>query len=144
MNRAELIGRLGADPLIRYMPDGSPVVNIRIATDESYKDKSGEKIKRTEWHNVVLFGKGAENAANFMSKGRLIFVEGKLRTRSWEGQDSVKRYTTEIVAFKFLLLDSKEGTRKAQEPEKPEAEHFDPLPWSETNANDFPEDDVPF
>jgi len=107
MNQVTLIGRLGADPAVSYLPDGTPVANMRIATDESYKNQNGEKIERTEWHRVVTYSKLAEIANDYASKGRLVVVTGKLRTRPWKDQNNIDRYTTEIVANNMRLLDSK-------------------------------------
>lgn len=106
-NQAQLIGRLGADPQVNYAPDGQMIANLRVATDESYKNQDGDRIQRTEWHRVVMFGKIAEIANDYLSKGRLVGVSGKLRTRKWTDQDKIDRYTTEIVAFDLKMLDSK-------------------------------------
>jgi single-strand DNA-binding protein len=107
LNRAELIGRLGKDPEVRYTPDGTMVTNFSIATTESYKDKSGEKVQKTEWHRIVTFGKLAEICGNYLTKGKLIYIAGKIQTRSWDNKDGVKQYTTEIVANDMKMLDSK-------------------------------------
>ena len=110
LNKVLLIGRLGADPQLKYLPSGQPVVNVNLATDEGYKDRNtGERTERTEWHRLVVYGKTAELVANYLTKGRLIFVEGKLRTRKWQGQDGQDRYTTEVVADRVDFLDSKGG-----------------------------------
>lgn len=110
LNKVMLIGRLGADPQLKYLPSGQPVVNVNLATDESFKDRNtGDRTERTEWHRLVIYGKTAELAANYLTKGRLIFVEGKLRTRKWQGQDGQDRYTTEVVADRVDFLDSKGG-----------------------------------
>lgn len=106
MNKVILIGRLGADPEIRYTPDGTMVVNMRLATDESYKNKAGEKVEKTEWHRLVGFRKLAEICGNYLTKGRLIVVEGRIQTRSWEDDQGTKRYTTEIVMSSMKMLDS--------------------------------------
>lgn len=113
----QLIGRLGADPEVRYLPDGMPVANLRIATDESYKNKEGEKVVKTEWHRVVLFSKLAEVASDYMKKGRLVMIEGKLRTRKWTDDKNVDRYTTEIVGRNIRMLD-KSQTAKTEKPAK--------------------------
>jgi single-strand DNA-binding protein len=115
VNKAILIGRLGADPEIRYTPDGTMVTNFRIATDEQFKDKSGQKTQRTEWHRIVAFGKLAEICGNYLVKGKLIFVEGRIQTRSWEDRDGVKRFTTEIVASNMQMLDMKGQGRVDQD-----------------------------
>jgi single-strand DNA-binding protein len=113
VNKAILIGRLGKDPEVRYTPDGTMVTNFNLATDEQWKDKNGEKVQKTEWHRIVAFGKLAEICGNYLVKGKLIFVEGRIQTRSWEDKEGVKRYTTEIVANNMQMLDSK-GQTKAE------------------------------
>lgn len=97
VNKVILIGRLGQDPKLTYLPSGSPVVEMSVATDESYKDREGNKVEKTEWHRVKAFGRTAEFCSNYLSKGRLVYVEGSLRTRSWEDQQGQKRYMTEVV-----------------------------------------------
>ncbi len=111
INKVILIGNLGKDPDVRYMPSGSAVTNITIATSESWKDKqSGEKQERTEWHNVVFFNRLAEIAGEYLKKGSKVYVEGSLRTRKWQDKTSGQdRYTTEIVANEMQMLDSKGG-----------------------------------
>lgn len=112
VNKVILIGNLGADPEVRYTPDGVPVVNFNLATSESWTDRnSGEKQERTEWHRLVLWRKLAEIAGQYLKKGSKIFVEGKLQTRSWEDQSGQKRYTTEVVVNDMQFLDSRsDGT----------------------------------
>jgi len=114
VNKALLIGRLGADPEVRYTPDGMMVTNFRLATDLQWKDKNGEKLQKTEWHRIVAYGKLAEICSNYLSKGKLIFIEGRIQTRSWEDKDGVKRSTTEIIAANMQMLDSK-GQARSQE-----------------------------
>ena len=113
LNRVMLIGRLGQDPKLTYTPSGSPVANFTMATDESFTDKSGQKQERTEWHRVVVWSRQAEMVANYLSKGRMVFVEGKLQTREWEDQNGQKRYTTEVVASRVQFLDSQKGAGQA-------------------------------
>ena len=135
MNKVILIGRLGADPEIRYTPDGTMVTNFRLATDESYKSKSGEKVQRTEWHKIVTFRKLAEICGNYLTKGKLVYVEGRIQTRSWEDKEGVKRYTTEIIASNMQMLDSKgQGSQDAGWNDQT------PPPFAESES----EDDVPF
>lgn len=111
VNKVILIGNLGADPETRYMPSGEPVVNIRLATTEVWKDKAtGDRKEATEWHRVVFFGKLAEIAGQYLKKGRQVYVEGSLRTRKWQGQDGQERYTTEIVANEMKMLGPREGS----------------------------------
>ncbi len=107
LNKASLIGRLGKDPEVRYTPDGTMVTNFNLATDEQWKDKNGEKVRKTEWHRIVTFGKLAEICGNYLAKGKLVFIEGKIQTRSWDDKDGVKHYATEIVASDMKMLDSK-------------------------------------
>ena len=105
VNKVILVGRLGADPEVRYTPDGAMVTTFRLATDEQWKDKSGERTQRTEWHRVVAFRKLAEICGSYLAKGRLVYVEGRLQTRSWEDKEGQKRFTTEIVASNMQILD---------------------------------------
>lgn len=105
VNKVILVGRLGADPEVRYTPDGAMVTTFRLATDEQWKDKNGERTQRTEWHRVVAFRKLAEICGSYLSKGRLVYVEGRLQTRSWEDKEGQKRFTTEIVASNMQILD---------------------------------------
>jgi single-strand DNA-binding protein len=117
INKVILIGRLGRDPEIRYTPDGRAVANFSIATSEEWRDKdSGEKKERTEWHRIVVFGKMGEICGQYLSKGRQVYLEGRIQTRSWE-KDGVTRYTTEIVAGDVQFL----GSRNDQEPSRPAA-----------------------
>lgn len=113
VNKVILIGNLGADPEVRYMPSGDAVANIRIATSESWKDRNtGEKQERTEWHNVVFFGKIAEIVKQYLRKGSKVYVEGKLRTRKYQAQDGSDRYATEVVVDMngtMQMLDSRQG-----------------------------------
>ena len=107
MNKAILIGRLGADPETRYTQAGSPVANMSLATNETYLDRDGQRQENTEWHRVVSFNKQAEFCSNYLTKGRLLLVEGRIQTRKWQDQQGENRYTTEIVAHRVQALDSK-------------------------------------
>ena len=109
VNKVILIGNLGKDPELKTTDGGGKVVNFSIATSESYTDKSGKKIDKTEWHNIVAWGVTAENIAKYLSKGSKVYVEGKLQTRSWDDKDGVKKYTTEIVATQVTFLDGKKS-----------------------------------
>ncbi|NBC47676.1 MAG: single-stranded DNA-binding protein [Gammaproteobacteria bacterium] len=113
VNKVILIGNLGADPEVRYMPSGSAVANLRLATSESWRDKNtGEQQERTEWHRVALFGKLGEIAGQYLRKGSKVYIEGKLRTRKWQGQDGQDRYTTEVIVDingTMQMLDSRGG-----------------------------------
>ena len=111
VNKVILVGNLGRDPETRYMPSGSAVTNLRVATSEQWKDKTtGENQERTEWHSVAMFGRLAEIAAEYLRKGSKVYIEGKLRTRKWQDKtDGKDRYTTEIIADEMQMLDSKGG-----------------------------------
>jgi single-strand DNA-binding protein len=111
VNKVILIGHLGADPETRAMPSGMQVANLRLATTESWKDKtSGEQQERTEWHNVALFGRLGEIAAEYLRKGSQVYIEGRLRTRKWQDKDGRDRYTTEIVGSEMQMLGGRAGT----------------------------------
>ena len=110
INKAILVGRLGRNPEVRYLQDGTTAVTMSLATDESWKDKNGERKKKTEWHRVVVFGKLADICAEFLNKGSLVYIEGKIQTRSWEDKDGNKRSTTEIRADAMKMLDSKKDS----------------------------------
>ncbi|WP_405203421.1 single-stranded DNA-binding protein [Dokdonia sp. LLG6352-1] len=103
-NKVQLIGRLGQDPQITTFPDGNKIANFSMATDDSYKDKNGQKIERAYWHNIVVRGGLVKVVESYVQKGQEIAIEGKLTNRSWEDKDGVKRYTTEIVCNELLML----------------------------------------
>ena len=110
VNKVIVVGNLGGDPETRYMPSGSAVTNMTVATNESWKDKqTGEQKERTEWHKVAMFGRLAEIAAEYLRKGSQVYIEGKLRTRKWQGQDGQDRYTTEIIADEMQMLGGRGG-----------------------------------
>jgi len=110
INKVILVGNLGADPDTRYMPSGKAVTNIRIATSESWKDKTtGDQQERTEWHGIVLFDKLGEIAAEYLRKGSQVYIEGSLRTRKWQDKEGKDRYTTEIVARDMQMLGGRGG-----------------------------------
>jgi len=110
VNKVIVVGNLGNDPETRYMPSGSAVTNMTVATNESWKDKqTGEQKERTEWHRVAMFGRLAEIAAEYLRKGSQVYIEGKLRTRKWQGQDGQDRYTTEIIADEMQMLGGRGG-----------------------------------
>ena len=114
VNKVILIGNLGKDPETRYMPSGSAVTNLTLATSESWKDKqTGENQERTEWHKVAMFGKLAEIAAEYLRKGSQVYIEGKLRTRKWQDKEGKDRWTTEIVADEMNMLGGKGGGSSA-------------------------------
>lgn len=112
LNKVMLIGNVGKDPEVRHLESGVPVVTIPIATTERYKDKNGEVKEQTEWHNVVLWRALAEFTEKYVHKGKQIYIEGKLRSRSWEDQSGQKRYTTEVIADTIQLLGKKSDTEQ--------------------------------
>jgi single-strand DNA-binding protein len=110
INKVILVGNLGRDPEVRYMPSGAAVANLTVATSETWKDKNtGENQEKTEWHRVVMFGRLGEIAGEYLKKGSQVYIEGKLQTRKWQGQDGQDRYTTEIVANEMQMLGSRGG-----------------------------------
>lgn len=108
LNEVKLIGRLGSDPEVRCMPNGKAVCNFSLATSESWKDAQGQKQERTEWHRIVMFDKVAEIAGEYLKKGALVYLGGKLQTRKWQDQGGQDRYTTEIVCDKLQMLGSRQ------------------------------------
>ena len=135
VNKVMLIGRLGRDPEMRYTGSGTPVCNFTLATDEGYKDKSGEWQKRTEWHRIVAWARLAEQCSQLLNKGKLIYVEGRLQTREWDDREGNKRRTTEIVIQRMRLLTPKgePGLEMGAGPEPPE-----------DTAPEITDEDVPF
>jgi single-strand DNA-binding protein len=107
VNKAIILGRLGKDPEVRHRDSGDAVANVSVATSETWKDKSGEKQEKTEWHRVVFFGRLAEIVGQYTSKGSLIYIEGRIQTRKWTDKDGVDRYSTEIVGDRLQLLGGK-------------------------------------
>jgi single-strand DNA-binding protein len=158
INKVILIGHLGADPETRAMPSGMTVANLRLATTESWKDKqSGEQQERTEWHNVALFGRLGEIAAEYLRKGSQVYIEGRLRTRKWQDKEGRDRYTTEIVGNEMQMLGGRGGAGGAASagagagaeryPEAPRAEAAEQAPAGAAGAGatrDEFDDDIPF
>jgi len=146
LNKVMIIGNLGNEPESRYLPSGSAVTNISIATSDSWRDKStGEKQERTEWHRVTFYGKLAEIAAQYLHKGSQVYVEGRLQTRKWQDKGGQDRYTTEIIANEMQMLGRRgEGTGNFEpSPEAPARQSSSPAPASAGPVDDF-DDDVPF
>jgi single-strand DNA-binding protein len=110
VNKVILVGNLGRDPEVRYMPNGEAVCNFSIATTDSWKDKSGQKQERTEWHNIVMYRKLAEIAGEYLKKGRPVYVEGRLQTRKWQTKEGQDRYTTEIIADQMQMLGGRDSS----------------------------------
>lgn len=143
LNKVMLIGRLGADPEIRYTPSGAAVANFNIATDWWQTSREGEKERKTEWHRIKAWRKLGETCGEYLHKGSLVYIEGSLQTRSWEDRDGNKRWTTEIVAWRMQMLDRKEEPGEAISAEEPfpTEEPVEAPPLGEPEA---PEDDIPF
>ncbi len=154
VNKVILIGNLGQDPEVRYMPNGNAVANITVATSETWKDKNtGENQERTEWHRIVLFRRLAEIAGEYLKKGAKVYIEGKLQTRKWQDQQGQDRYTTEIVADQLQMLDSRGGGGSADfapsqgqsRPQSPQGGGYQQQPSAAPPApDDGFEDDIPF
>ena len=153
VNKVILVGNLGNDPEVRYMPNGNAVANVSLATSDTWKDKNtGEQQEKTEWHRVVFFNRLAEIVEQYVKKGSKLYIEGRLQTRSWE-QDGVKRYTTEIVANEMQMLDSRGGGGGAdfgdRAPSQPAAQQGgggggqQSAPSAPQNFDNF-DDDIPF
>jgi single-strand DNA-binding protein len=109
VNKVILVGNLGADPELKYTPSNRPVCNLSVATNEVFKDKSGQRQERTEWHRVTVWGDQAENCSKYLAKGRMVYLEGRLQTRSWDDKDGKKRYSTEVVADRVVFLSGGAG-----------------------------------
>jgi single-strand DNA-binding protein len=130
LNKVMLIGRLGADPEIKYAQSGTPVANLRIATDESYTDRNGQRQDRTEWHTVIAFQRTAEICQQYLHKGSLVYIEGKLQTRKWQDKNGQDRYSTEIRVDRLQMLERRqEGNAPAQQ-SAPQQAHEEPG-WEE-------------
>jgi len=130
VNKAILIGRLGKDPEMRSAANGDAIANITMATDESWKDKSGNKEEKTEWHNVSFFGRLAEIVGEYLKKGSLIYVEGKIETRKWQDKEGNNRYNTGIVGREMKMLGSSPGAQyKEHGEESPKAGSDDNIPF---------------
>ncbi len=140
INKVIIVGNLGADPETRYMPSGSAVTNLSIATSEQWKDKqTGEQKERTEWHKVAMFNRLAEIAAEYLRKGSQVYIEGKLRTRKWQDRDGNDRWTTEIIADEMQMLGGRSGGGSAPMPSDRGPSGGPP----QSPPDDF-EDDIPF
>ena len=138
VNKVILVGNLGRDPESRSLPSGQPVVNFSLATSRRYKDRDGNRKDDTEWHNIVVFGRQAEIAAQYLTKGKQIYLEGRIQTRSWDDKEGKKQYRTEIICENFQMLGSKGdgGSRGGDYGSAPEP--------SSGGGGDFGDDDIPF
>ena len=147
VNKVILIGNLGADPEVRYLPSGDAVANLRLATTDKFKDKSGAMQEVTEWHSVAFFGKTAEICAQYLKKGSAVYVEGSLRTRKWQDKTGADRYTTEIRGDRMQMLGGRSGGSSAAfDEDGSSSEAPRGRPAAASSAPDFgaPEDDIPF
>ncbi len=143
LNKVMLIGRLGKDPEIRYTPDGSPVATFSLATSETWTDKNGTRQERTEWHNIVAWSKLADLSKRFLTKGRQVYVEGRIRSREWNDKEGNKRRTTEVIALQMVLLGSKaEGAEASAIPPAP----IQRVPEADAGPAEasITDDDIPF
>lgn len=152
VNKVILVGNLGKDPEVRYMPSGDAITNITMATTDSWKDKNGEKQEKTEWHRVAFFGKLAEIAGEYLKKGSQVYVEGRLQTRKWQDKEGHDRYTTEIIADRMQMLGSRSGGGNYEVQDKAPTEaaressggaNTKPAAKKGGDFEDF-EDDIPF
>ena len=131
VNKVILVGNLGQDPEGRFTPQGTAVTNLNVATNESWKDQSDEVQDRAEWHRVVMYGKMAETANEYMHKGQLVYIEGRLQTREWEDKNQIKRKTTEIRCDNFTMLGRRSDNQNTGggQPVKPASNEDDDLPF---------------
>lgn len=136
VNKAILVGRLGKDPEIKYTPSGTAIANFTMATSENYKDKDGQKQERTEWHKIVAFGKLAEICGEYLAKGKQVYIEGRIQTRSWDDKDGNKKYMTEIVANTMQMLGKPDATASSGQTAAAES--------SSAQEPSVVEEDVPF
>ncbi len=141
VNKAILVGNLGRDPELRTTPNGQSVVNFTLATSETWTDKSGERVERTEWHRIVVWGKQAEIAGEYLRKGRQVWVEGSLQTREWTDREGNKRQTTEVRAQRFQML-GRAGDDAGAAP--PQAQGERQTTSVAESGGGFEDDDIPF
>lgn len=151
INKAVIVGTLGKDPEVKYTAGGSAIANVSVATNESWKDKNtGEQVEKTEWHRIVIFGKLAEIAAQYLKKGAQVYFEGKIQTRKWQDQSGQDRYTTEIIANEMQMLGGRaengnnpqNSAHSGAKPQNTTQHHrqaqFDDLPPSDDGFDDIP------
>jgi len=154
VNKVILMGNLGRDPEVRFMPNGDAVCNFSIATTDSWKDKAGERQEKTEWHNIVMYRRLAEIAGEYLKKGRPVYLEGRLQTRKWQTKEGQDRYTTEVIADSMQMLGGRDGApaQESQPSSQPDNKNeFDQTPSrnnqsGSSNSSSFDEfeDDIPF
>lgn len=139
VNKVIILGRLGKDPEIRFIPNGEAVANFSIATSETWKSKDGEKQEKTEWHNCVAYRKLAEIIGEYVKKGSQLYIEGKLQTRKWQDKEGKDRYTTEIIVDEMKMLGGKSGDTQESKPEPKNRDAF-----KSAAATEFESDSIPF
>ncbi len=159
VNKVILVGNLGRDPEVRYLPSGDPVANVTIATSSKYKSKTGEMVEETEWHRVTFFGKLAEIVGQYLKKGRSVYVEGRIKTRKYTDKDGIEKYATDIIANEMQMLGSREGmgepsgdeegggySRAAPAARAPASPAQRPAPAASKPSSGFDDmdDDIPF
>ena len=146
VNKVILVGHLGADPDMRYTPSGQGVCELRLATSESWNDKNGQKQERTEWHRVVVWGKRAEICSKYLSKGRQVYIEGRIQTRNYDDKEGHKRYITEIIAndVQFLGGGKGDGARRGDDAPPPAEPDFAGGGGGGYGGGPGPDDDIPF
>ena len=148
VNKVILLGNLGSDPEVRFMPNGEAVCNFSIATTESWKDKAGEKKEKTDWHNIVMYRKLAEIAGEYLKKGRPVYIEGRIQTRKWQTKEGQDRYTTEIIAANMQMLGGKDSASATRSNNDQEFNQTNPSKEKSGSpaASSFDEfeDDIPF
>ena len=144
VNKVILVGNLGRDPEVRFMPSGDAVANLAIATSSKYKNKAGELIEETEWHRVTLFGRTAEVAGEYLKKGKSVYIEGRLKTRKYTDKDGVEKYATDIIASEMQMLGGREGGSEAPAPQRRSGQPSAPAPSKPASGFDDMDDDIPF
>jgi single-strand DNA-binding protein len=144
VNKVILVGNVGKDPEIRHLEGGTPVANFSLATSETYTNRNGEKVTQTEWHNIVVWRGLAEVVEKYVKKGAQLFIEGKIRTRSWDDKDGNKRYTTEIVADTLQMLGKRTETGGEPTQNSGSSGNFSSSTNGDMPSMPEPEDDLPF
>lgn len=144
LNKVLVIGRLGRDPEMRYTPGGSPVTTFSVAASRQWKDGSGEAREETEWFNVVAWNKLAEICKEYLRKASRVYVEGRLQTRQWQGQEGQTHYRTEVIATDMIILDSRSDQRPYRDQGANDADQRPPRPGASRGAPDIGDEDIPF
>ena len=142
LNKVILIGRLGKDPEVRYMPNGEAVCNFSVATSETWNDRNGQRVERTEWHNVTMYRKLAEIAGKYLTKGSQVYLEGKIQSRKYQGKDGIERYAYDIIANEMKMLGggNDSGQQSNQTPSQPRRQ----APATPAAPVEDVDDDIPF